>query len=73
MRGIKYLALAKNVCCSLSLVFCVVPVNVGNPLTVDAVDNTADAAYRRGGCAVDAWCIGLYGTRCMLCCRQDRI
>ena len=54
---------------------CAVPVNVGNPRTVDAVDNTSDAdrlavaAVRTitcslykvlAGCAVDAWCITVY-------------
>ena len=44
MWGVKSLALAKNVCWSLGLEYCDVPVNVGNPLTADAVDDTADAA-----------------------------
>ena len=42
IQGVKYLAFAKNVdrcvwSCS------VVPVNVGNPRTVDAVENNVDA------------------------------
>ena len=44
MRGVKYLALAKNVCWSLSLVMLCRTSKCGESPTVDAVDKTADAA-----------------------------